>query len=210
MILETTLVTEFDRWCPAREVIDQVAFPLGDRYPGEIFDNYFAWYGGLAKKYSPQRVLEIGVRYGYTAIIFALGATDGRPEALFQYVGVDDESYHYNSCGKANENFNTAIPGLNVKAIKHNSFNGIPDEYGQFDLIHVDGNHDYHGVMNDLNNVWGRLNVGGIIALDDTKFPCIRSAIEDFLRRFVDSPETVQVQWQDNERGHCYIRLAAE
>lgn len=209
MLIETCLLAKSERWCCERSVIDAIAFPMGDRYPQEIFDCYFADYGGLAKKYKPKRILEIGVRYGYTGIMFVLGCRCNRGKPTPEYVGVDDESYHRGSCDKANENFAQAIPFAQAKAIKHNSFYGIPSELGTFDLIHIDGNHDYHGVTNDLNHCWPILNEGGIIALDDIYFPEIRRAIEDFLAPFETAEPLVEHQWADNERGHAYIRKCA-
>src|SRR5436190_8043018 len=94
---------ETDSYLFDRALIDKVAFPLGDRYPIEIFENYWNLYGGLVQRYRPHRVLEIGVRYGYTGIVFQLAAR--AIKLRVEYLGLDDESYHARSCDQANANF---------------------------------------------------------------------------------------------------------
>lgn len=202
---------EADAFLFDRQLIDQVAFPVGDRYPQEIFDRYFADYGGMVQKFKPKRILEIGVRYGYTAICFCLAAKAAGIERPV-YVGVDDESYppapgvNVGSCAKANDNFTIAVPFADARAIRWNSFSGIPATLGTFDLIHVDGNHDTHGVLNDLGHCWPILNIGGFILLDDYYMLPIQKAIHQWLEGFVENDEVVAVQFVENERGHCYLR----
>lgn len=201
---------EVDRFEFDRALIDKVAFPLGDRYPQEIFDRYFYDYGGMAQKFKPRRVLEIGVRYGYTGIVFCLGARGKLGIVDIDYVGLDDESYHANSCAQANANFAQAVPWANARAMRWNSFNGLPKDIGTFDMIHVDGNHDTHGVLNDLGHTWPVLNPGGFILLDDYYMPPIRKAIDTWLAAMDVSEEVVEVQWVENERGHAYVRKVAK
>ncbi len=74
MIVESELLVPAEFLPFERALVDQVAFPLGDRYPPEIFDRYFFVYSGLVFKYRPARILEIGVRYGYTGAVFCYAA----------------------------------------------------------------------------------------------------------------------------------------
>lgn len=204
MVVETELITKQDLFHFDRALIDQVAFPLGDRYPEEIFSNYFAWYGGLVQRYRPHRIFEIGVRYGYTGIVLQLAAR--AIKLRVEYLGIDDESYHAKSCDQANANLRQAIPWANAKALRWNSFDGLPPNCGEFDLIHIDGNHDVSGVFNDLQICWPVLNPGGIIVLDDYQFPQIKKAIDNWLALFGDTEETLEVQEVGTERGHFLIR----
>lgn len=212
MVVECTLLEESEYWHFDRKVIDIVAFPVGDRYPEEIITNYFSIYTGLVNKFKPKRVFEIGVRYGYTAIcMWWAAACDDRPFE-YEYIGIDDESYPpspgvtVGSCTKANENFKNKGCQESCKAIKWNSFDGIPSKFGTFDLVHIDGNHDFNGVWNDLHNCWPILNVGGIIVLDDYYFPQIKDAIHKWLELYSDADEIIAVQFIEDERGHCLIR----
>jgi predicted O-methyltransferase YrrM len=212
MLEEVNLFDNADRYVIDRSVIDAVALPMGDNYGDEIFTDYFCDYAGMAHKYKPKRIYEIGVRYGYTAICMLLGAHANRGAPKPEYIGVDDESYH--PCvTKANENFATVVPWANARCIKWNSFDGVPTGVGTVDFIHVDGNHDYMGVANDLLNCWPILNPGGFILLDDAAqvddhgYPGpIFSAIQDFLRQFKHSEERVQWMFHKNQRSHVYIK----
>lgn len=210
MVLERQFFTDADRYPIDREIIDAVALPVGDNYEDSLFSGYFADYAGMARKFGPKRILEVGVRYGYIAIAMCLGikARLGRPQV--EYRGIDDESYHAGSCAKANENFRQVVPWADALAIKWNSFDGLPPGIGTFDFIHIDGNHDYHGVWNDLTNCWPVLNPGGFILLDDATTPGIKSAIETFLAGLDGGSETVHWQWQMNERNHIYIHKVAK
>lgn len=213
MLAEEQILEKSERYVINREAVDQVALPLGDHYEDDLFQAYFADYAGMAKKYKPKRILEIGVRYGYTGIVFMLGlkANPGQPKA--EYIGIDDESYHFGSCAQANVNFAHALPGYKMQAIKHNSFSGLPNEIGMFSLIHIDGNHTYQGVMSDLKNVWPVLNQGGIVMVDDAARTDDRGqpgeiylAVTDYLSQFKHVDDRVLWQYQENQRGHVYIK----
>lgn len=205
MVVEVEFLTEPEWWKFDRRLVDQVAFPLGDRYPQEIIDRYFAVYGGLVHKFRPRHMLEIGVRFGYTGIVCCAAALAAGVER-FEYLGIDDESYHAGSCQQANDNFRIVGFHARCRALRWNSFDGIPAKLGTFDLIHVDGNHDKHGVLNDLMNVWPILHQRGFVILDDYYFPQIREAIDQWLEEFVDSDNVVAVQFVEDERGHAIIR----
>jgi predicted O-methyltransferase YrrM len=212
MIREAELFTDTDRYLIHRHIIDDISVPVGDHYGNEVFDNYFDVYAGVAKRYKPKRILEIGVRYGYTAICMMLGLHANRGAPGCEYLGLDDESYH--PCiPKANENFAAVVPWAKAKAVHWNSFTGLPHECGTFQLIHVDGNHSYGGVINDLTHTWPVLDVGGLILLDDSKprnddgSPAeIYRAIQDFLLQFNCTGNMVEHQYVETLRGHYLIR----
>jgi predicted O-methyltransferase YrrM len=48
------------------------------------------------------------------------------------------------------------------------------------DLIYIDGDHSYNGVLNDLNSYFTILNENGIIFGDDAKWETVKNAIVDF------------------------------
>lgn len=212
MVHEAVLFTNEERYPIDRSIIDQVALPVGDNYADDLFTEYFADYAGMAKKYKPKRIYEIGVRYGYTAICMILGCRANRGAPKAEYVGVDDESYH--ACvERANDNFKTVVPFATAYCHRWNSFHGVPKDVGTFDMIHIDGNHDYHGVMNDLRHTWPILNPGGLILLDDAaEFDAegrpgpIYRAIQDFLSELNAGLPRVEYQLQPNQRTHVYIK----
>ena len=213
MIKSATLFTQKERLHVPRPLIDTLCrqMPIQDHYGDDLFSGYFADYAGMAAKYQPASILEIGVRFGYTAICMMWGKRQADPEAEVFYRGIDDESYH--PCLlQANNNFRASVPWANAQAIYYNSITqGIPPECRNraWSFIHIDGNHDYHGVTNDLERTWNLAANGGIILLDDAmdipENP-IAQAIKDFVRRVDDNQWSIEIQWHPNERHHCYIR----
>lgn len=213
MIESALLFSNEERLIVPRPLIDNLCcqMPINDRYDDSLFMGYFSDYAGMAAKYRPARILEIGVRFGYTAICMMWGLHQTDPQAKVVYRGIDDESYH--PClVQANYNFLQAVPWADAHAMRYNSITqGIPPEHrilDHWDFVHIDGNHDYLGVANDLERVWQLVSDGGIILLDDAMdIPSnpIAQAIKDFVVK-VDNPETrIKIHWQENERWHCYI-----
>lgn len=214
MIQSTQLFSNKERLPVPRAVIDDLCqqMPIKDRYSDELFVGYFADYSGMAAKYKPKRILEIGVRYGYTAICMMWGLHQKYPRAKVVYRGIDDESYHL-CLVQANNNFLQTVPWADAQAMYYNSITqGIPPEHrivGHWDFVHVDGNHDYLGVANDLDRVWELVADGGIILLDDAMdIPTnpIAQAIKDFVRKVNDEQTQIEIDWHENERTHCYIK----
>jgi predicted O-methyltransferase YrrM len=209
MVRETQLFDPSERFTIERPLIDDLALPVGDHYGNEVFDNYLNFYAGIAKRYKPKRILEIGVRYGYTAICMMTGLHANRGAPKCDYLGLDDESYH--PClARANENFAAVVPWATARAIHWNTFlHGVPPDCGMFQLAHVDGNHSYEGVARDLAAVWPVVEVGGLIVLDDAMAVHsnpIWQAIQDFLHRFDATSNMVEYQYLETLRGHYLIR----
>jgi predicted O-methyltransferase YrrM len=197
MVKETVLFDPANRWTPPRNIIDALCPQCGDPpYIDGVFTDYFADYCGIVRQEKPKRIFEIGARYAYTAIVM-MQALFEHPDGIgTEYHGIDDESYHYRSCDKANENLAQAdIPRSSGVVQKWNSIlHGMPTDCGMFDLIHIDGNKEYHGRMNDLIIAWPHLNPGGFIILDDAAKLCddgtpgpTYQATMDFLKQFEHS-----------------------
>lgn len=209
----TTLFAHEERYPIDRELIDPLALPVGDNYGDDIFSGYWADYSGMARKYKPKRILEIGVRYGYTGLVFVHGIKKLRGSPNVEYLGLDDESYHGGSNGRANANFQTVFPNVPMKAMTWNTIlMGLPPEIGTFDLIHIDGNHERQWAVNDLKLCWPVLNEGGIIMMDDCsqvaddpKFD-IYAGVMDWLSRYEFTTDQIDWQYHTNERNHIYIK----
>jgi len=208
MIEEAVLFTDADRFYLKREQIDCFTVPLGDRYDDDTFDRYFAVYAGVARKYKPQTIFEIGVRFGCTAICMMLGAAEVVENLVYR--GIDDESYDYDSCAKANRNFQEQVPWANARCIRHNAFHGPHEEINRmspYDLIHIDGHHAYNAVSNELPMCWGLLANKGIIICDDADTPGVQEAIEEFLAELkADTTVLARHQFYSNARNHRYIQ----
>jgi len=217
LVKETVLFDVANRWTPPRTIIDALCPRCGDTpYMDGVFTDYFADYCGIVRQEKPKRIFEIGARYAYTAIVM-MQALFEHPDVIgTEYFGIDDESYHHRSCDKANENIALAdIPRCSGVVRKWNSITqGMPVDCGMFDLIHIDGNKEYHGRMNDLVISWPYLKSGGFLILDDAAKLCddgtpgpTYAATMDFLNQFEHSEE-VHVEWQYhiNLTHHLYLR----
>jgi len=209
MVREAVLFTAEDRYEIDRSVIDPIALPVGDSYGNDVFSNYLDSYAGACRRYGPSRILEIGVRYGYSAICMLMGARAGGVKTP-EYLGIDDESYHGGSCARANQNFQTVVPWAKAQAIKWNSITQeMPLGIGTFDFCSIDGNHERLPVLNDLEKCWPLLNVGAIVLLDDATIGCeVHKGICDFLLRFNCTEEVIETQYWPNLRNHFFIRKA--
>ena len=210
MIEQAELFADKDRFFLQRDQIDCFTVPLGDRYGDDIFEWYFAIYAGVTRKYVPGRIFEVGTRFGATAICMLLGLP-AQGNAIFR--SIDDESYDYDSCSKANRNFAEQVPWADAKCIHWNSFDTLHPEVvalSPYDLIHIDGNHDKHGVLNDLAKCWPLLAWNGLTVLDDATHPPIKAAIEEWLAKMAPLQDVrVRYQHYTDARGHCFLQKVA-
>jgi predicted O-methyltransferase YrrM len=208
-----TIFSHEERYPIDRELIDPLALPVGDYYGDDIFNGYFADYAGMARKYKPKRILEIGVRYGYTGLVFVHAIKKLRGSPNVEYVGLDDESYHGGSNVRANANFQTVFPNVPMQARTWNTITmGLPPDIGTFDLIHVDGNHERRWAVSDLSLVWPILNEGGIVMMDDCSMTAddprfdIYEGVMEWLTERRIAPELIEWQYHTNERNHLYLK----
>lgn len=110
----------------------------------------------LSQYFLPQQGLEIGVRFGKSALATLLGSPK------MKLVGVDPnpefpvEEFMKKQVG----NRFRFIPLASPEALE-----GFHD--GIFDWIYIDGLHDYQGVLNDFEASWRLLKPGGVMVFDD-------------------------------------------
>lgn len=203
--------------------IEQIAVPSDLSIFGTHFgeSTYYADFAGVAKKYAPRRILEIGVRFGYSGIAMTSGALAGGAPAPLEYVGCDAEFFSnpecpndsyalYRSNAVAAENFKRFRPGVDAEFYTCDTRRGLPEAIAgrQFDLINVDGDHSYEGAFGDLQRVWPLLAPGGVIIVDDTGMVDVKRACEEF--RDLHRDELEGFCWHANERGFAiFLRKAA-
>ena len=127
--------------------------------------NYYGYYWQIGAHVRPKSILEIGVRYGYSAICLIDGAQTNP-----SYVGIDHEHFP-NSNAYALEQIRQHTTG-SVSIIKATSQRFALNEsppIGTFDLVHLDASHKAEGVLSDLNFAGRHLKAGGMIIIDDVK-----------------------------------------
>ena len=135
-----------------------------------------------AKKFNPKRILEIGVRAGYSACAFLHAC----PNA--DYIGIDaDNGTHGGGGGPwvwwAKQLLKKYAFNFKIHKLDSQKLEQIPKEFGTFDFIHIDGDHSYLGAYHDMEICWKALNSKGIMLIDDyDQMPkTVGNAVDDFI-----------------------------
>lgn len=170
-------------------------------------ETYYADWCGIARKYRPKRVLEMGVHLGYGALALIIGS------GCHRYVGIDDQREVPGSNEKARTNLKSQNCWTSNDRIIEATFQEPPDprmaevlELGPFDFISVDANHTIVGTQYQLNLAWATSAPGAIIVVDDFRDPLVREGWERFLMSLAAA---VAVQYYENERGWLIVRREA-
>jgi hypothetical protein len=141
-------------------------------------DSFHAMWYLIFKEFRPINILEIGVYRGSTLSLFSLISSKlniqskihgispftSANDSVSQYI--DDIDYYSDVINNFNS-LNINLPNLHVgfstdvKMIEFINSN-------LWDLIFIDGNHDYEIVKSDFYNCSKNLKQGGIIVLDDS------------------------------------------
>jgi len=142
--------------------------------------DYYPFLNALAKDLRAARVLEIGVRFGYSAVAFIYG------NPVKEYVGLDDDLYDATGSAKSRENLTYLknIQPLDFALFKKNT-QTLTDlaflDSRMFNFIHIDGDHSYEGALTDMKNFWNVLAIGGHMLVDDSIFyASVNKACFDF------------------------------
>lgn len=135
-----------------------------------------AWYS-IFQHFKPKKALEIGVYRGQTISLWAMLARELGIEVeiygISPLTSQGDEVSHYKNINYEKDieiNFHRFdLP--TVKILKYLSTDLKAKkviESGQWDLIYVDGSHDYDIVVSDIASATRGLRKGGILVLDDS------------------------------------------
>ena len=141
-------------------------------------DAFHAMWFSLFREFRPINILEIGVYRGQTLSLFQLLSnkfninSEIHGISPFSSSGDNVSTYlsdlnYFNDVLENFKNFNLSNPilhvgystDLNMVEVIHSKF---------WDLIYIDGNHDYEVVKADVNNCVKYLNSGGLLVLDDS------------------------------------------
>ena len=181
-------------------VMERLGHTLGDRFEPWHWTEYYPRYAAWARQVQPRAILEIGVRYGYTALAMLSPLSESRP----LYRGVDNESYAPGCLQIAHEMLKIHTPWALTRFLKMDTYDGIYDFGETYDLIHVDGDHTEAGALRDLRLAWARLTPGGVLILDDWHFPEVKAACATFLKK-LPGKDVVTVTYWDGPWGHAYL-----
>ena len=172
---------------------------LDPRDPWLLSRDYYPLYHSLLRELRPcpaPRLLEIGVRTGYLAVVFAR-ATAGAGH----YVGVDPDVYLPDGLKRARRALRQVgreYPALTSEFIAGSSHDPRIRQRLQrmprFDLIHIDGDHSLEGKIADLALARDLLAPGGLVLVDDfTHMASVPLALRHafargWYRRFATAP----------------------
>ena len=142
----------FEKWC------DEVLHP-DDTSPWnfrtkEFYDEYRTKYA-IAKLVQPKRILEVGVRFGYSARSFLFAA----PEADYFGLDIDEPSWGaFKGVPRlwAEERLKKLYPKNKIQTWQQNSqeIPPVTNLAELFDLVHIDADHTYEGALHDMERFW--------------------------------------------------------
>jgi SAM-dependent methyltransferase len=113
-----------------------------------LFDEWLDYYRmkwAIAKVLQPVSILEVGVRYGYSARAFL----DAAPTA--RYVGLDADLPAFGGHPGALAWAARSLENFNVELLQENTQNLVRLPGDCYDLVHIDGQQDGDGTFHDLN-----------------------------------------------------------
>lgn len=138
-------------------------------------ETYYPGYAAIASIVKPSSILEVGVKLGYSLI----SMFKGYPH-VESIVGIDNESYVAGSVSKAIQNIRSS--GFSKSLEIHNSSShGFVEKLRgrRFSLVHIDGDHTFHGAFQDICEYWDAVLDAGIMIVDDSNFPDVGKAVSD-------------------------------
>jgi len=146
-----------------------------------LFDHWVPYYAtkwAIARILRPATILEVGVRFGYSALAFL----DACPEA--RYLGIDLDVDRFGGCQGAIRWARQITHGYAAAFVIADSQQLTRFFGGHYDLIHIDGQQDEKGLTHDLTLALGQ----GKYVLVDGYFWTRQNflALSEFLHRHRD------------------------
>tara|TARA_B110000977_G_C10767370_1_gene373223 strand:+ start:51 stop:629 length:579 start_codon:yes stop_codon:yes gene_type:complete len=128
----------------------------------------------FTSKLSPSKILEVGFNAGDSACCFL----NASPKASMITFDVCKNGHEYTALTVLQKYFDIELIEGDSKLTLPNWLRLNKDIY--FDLIYIDGGHDYDTALSDINNLVEFVRPGGYILVDDINiFPSVRQAIDD-------------------------------
>lgn len=162
------------------DIIPSEFFTKYDSYDYVWSGNCFEWYYAIAKAIQPKTFMEIGVRFGFSFLPTLMGS-----EKLEYALGWDLETYGNNDI--ARENIGKYYSGNCKWEIQHVDSQEMKELPQFFDLVSIDGCHDYNCKIHDLEMT---MRNSRYVILDDYDYHTdVRNSVNQFMRNNVDRIE---------------------
>lgn len=153
-------------------------YPCDPFQPSDAVRQYYETKWRIAQELHPGRILEIGVRAGYSAFVFMRAASAGS-----RYLGIDNGLCDAEARREYLAHARRLLEGVDarlwiVDTGSLRAFPGGPDG-DSWELVHVDGDHGYESCLHDMRCAAA---VGTRILVDDYDTgEGIRRACTEFL-----------------------------
>jgi len=161
----------------------------------------------ICKEFNPKNIVEIGVRYGYSAYAYLTAC----PEAHYQ--GFDLTTGNRRSGGVRStdtqpyvkELLASNFPKAKVDLFYKNSqLCTLLKKFDEpIDFFHVDGNHSINGCFHDLVLALYTVEEGGVILVDDQTNHLVRRGTDLFCEIFQYNLKSID--FRDTQKGDCII-----
>lgn len=127
------------------------------------------------KKFNPKKVLEIGFNAGFSALLIKMIC----PECHLTCVDINSHPYVIPCYNQISKNY------LNINLILESSITALPKliKKNEFDVIHLDGNHELQTAEIDLLNSLQLCKSGSVIIFDDTNLPHLNSLCDKYIKQ---------------------------
>ncbi len=163
----------------------------------------------LMLELTPQRTLEIGMAFGGSALAFAASHRDLGRSGLQQHTAIDPaQSNYWDDAGR--QSLERAGLAEYVEVIEQYSAFALPQlikEQRKYDLIYVDGSHQFEDVLIDFVFCHELLNVGGMILFDDSTDSQVAKVLR-FIESNYDEIYRIEVRAIGNRKERLKRRLA--
>lgn len=138
----------------------------------------YAYKHAIARMLRPTSILELGVRYGYSAHAFLSAAN-------VHYIGVDINDPKFNAMGEPTVGWASAMLQRTIMApeltfiIMDTQSEDIREGVPPADLVHVDADHTFEGATRDLERAW-ELTRQAMLVDDFIRIPAVHDATDAF------------------------------
>ncbi len=136
-------------------------------------------------------ILEMGVRYGYSAVAMIQGIQARRKNA--HYIGIDVELDGVPSNDIAGGNIMMYAQSWDIYKVHTSDFMEIVHamDSRKFDIVHVDGDHSVDGILNELGIALAYVKPSGFILVDDLDTPHVKAATLDLCEKLGIKPDLI-------------------
>jgi FkbM family methyltransferase len=136
----------------------------------------------MSRQFKPMKIVEIGVRLGYSAHAFLHGAPLGASYTGFDIVGGDHGGTKIAGLEYPETILKRDFPKSEIRLVKMNTQKVDDLGLADVDFFHVDGDHTTAGALHDMEMAWKALRAGGVMVVDDYDFlPKVKVAVDGFI-----------------------------